>query len=79
MGLADRIDEINSIVNGGKCVYQTLIDNMKEEDRKALQTAWDKGTSQRIILRALRAEGYKTSNEAILNHRTGNCKCAKID
>jgi len=54
-----------------------LLENMIEEDRIALDEAWKKGISQRIILRALRSEGYKTSNEAMFNHRTGNCKCPK--
>lgn len=79
MGLADRLEEINNLLHSQKCAYVLLLDSMKKEDREALEAAWSKGTSQRIILRALRAEGYKTSNEAILNHRTGNCKCAKKD
>ena len=77
MALADRLEEINRLVHTNKCVYVLLVESMKEEDRLALEAAWDKGISQRVILRALRTEGYKTSNEAILNHRTGNCKCPK--
>jgi hypothetical protein len=77
MGLADRLNEINDIVHSKKCTYILFLESMKEEDRVALEAAWDKGISQRVILRALRTEGYKTSNEAIFNHRTGNCKCPK--
>ena len=77
MALSDRIIEINSITNAAKCTYQTMIDEMEEADRTALFAAWEKGISQRIILRALRAEGYKTSNESIANHKSGNCKCRK--
>lgn len=77
MGLASRITEMNDIVHNQKCAYVLMVENMKDEDRKALDEAWAKGFSQRIILAALRAEGYKTSNEAIRNHATGNCKCKK--
>ena len=77
MGLADKIEQINATANGNKCVYQAMIDAMPKEEQEALQAAWDKGYSQRLILRALRSEGYKTSNEAILGHRSGSCKCPK--
>jgi tRNA A37 N6-isopentenylltransferase MiaA len=56
---------------------EEMEDEMTEEDRTALLAAWEKGISQRIILRALRAEGYRTSNESIANHKSGNCKCQK--
>jgi hypothetical protein len=77
--LREELEEINRLMHNNKCVYVLLVESMKEEDRVALQAAWDKGISQRVILRALRSEGYKTSNEAMLNHRTGNCKCTKND
>ena len=77
MALADRLKEIDSVVNNKKCVYILLVESMTKVEQQALQDAWDKGLSQRTILRALRAEGYKTSNEAIYNHKSGNCKCLK--
>lgn len=77
MALANRLVEILEITHGTKCAYILMIEEMKPEDRKALETAWESGYSQRIILRALRSEGYKTSNESISNHKTGNCKCQK--
>jgi hypothetical protein len=76
MALFDKLEEANELVRP-KCAYQVMVDNMNEEDRFALQAAWGKGYSQRVILRALRAEGFKTSNEAIMAHRTGQCKCPK--
>lgn len=75
MGLADRIQEIDDSINKKKCAYALMVQSMTEPERKALQEAWDNGVSGRIILRALRAEGYKTSNEAILGHKSGSCKC----
>jgi len=59
------------------CAYIVMVNTMTAEDQKVLADAWAKGISQRIILRSLRAEGYKTSNEAIMAHRSGACKCAK--
>ena len=76
MALFDKLEEANELVRP-KCAYQSMVDSMNEKDRAALQAAWDKGYSQRVILRALRAEGFKTSNEAIMAHRTGQCKCPK--
>jgi hypothetical protein len=76
MALFDKLEEANELVRP-KCAYQVMVDNMNKEDRFALQAAWGKGYSQRVILRALRAEGFKTSNEAIMAHRTGQCKCPK--
>jgi hypothetical protein len=76
MALFDKLEEANELVRP-KCAYQVMVDGMNEADRTALQNAWDKGYSQRVILRALRADGFKTSNEAIMAHRTGQCKCPK--
>jgi hypothetical protein len=77
MGLADKINKINGDLHGGICVYQKMLNEMPEDEQKALAEAWKKDISQRVILQALRSEGYKTSNEAIRAHRTGVCKCPK--
>jgi hypothetical protein len=59
------------------CAYVNTVNSMPEADQKALAEAWANGISRRVILRVLRAEGYKTSNEAIMAHRSGTCKCPK--
>ena len=59
------------------CAYVITVNSMSAEDQKTLAEAWANGVSQRVILRVLRAEGYKTSNEAIMAHRKGECKCPK--
>ena len=76
MTLSEKLEQAFDLVKP-RCAYQVMVDNMNEADRTALQSAWDKGYSQRVILRALRADGFKTSNEAIMAHRTGQCKCPK--
>jgi hypothetical protein len=74
MTLADRYKQ--TIVNQ-ICPYMTTVNSMTAEDQKTLEEMWAQGISQRTILRLLRAEGYKTSNEAIMAHRKGECKCPK--
>jgi len=76
MGLFEKLQEANELVKP-RCAYQAMVDGMNEADRNALQDAWDKGFSQRVVLRALRADGFKTSNESIMAHRTGQCKCPR--
>jgi hypothetical protein len=59
------------------CAWQMTINSLSDKDRKALDDAWAKGYSANIIVKALRAEGHKTTAEAIRAHRTGACKCPK--
>lgn len=59
------------------CVFKLMIDTMPEKDRKALHDAWAKGYSANIILKALRAEGYKATSESIRAHLKGLCRCPK--
>jgi hypothetical protein len=59
------------------CAYQMLVDKLAEKDRAALEAAWERGMSANVIVKALRAEGYKTTAETIRSHRNGLCKCPK--
>jgi hypothetical protein len=79
MGLADKFKEIEGkkINRDTYCPYQTMYDSLKPEDQKALDDAWAKNLSANLILAALRAEGIKSSNEAIRAHFKGFCKCQK--
>lgn len=74
MTLADRYKQ--TIVSQ-PCPYMLTVNSMSAEDQKTLEELWANGISQRTILRLLRAEGYKTSNEAIMAHRTKTCKCPR--
>lgn len=74
MSLKDRFAEA---AKGEPCPYQLMVNSLPPTEQEALAKAWKDGLSQRLILRALRAEGYKTSNEAIMAHKTGNCRCPK--
>lgn len=59
------------------CSYQMTINTMPDKDKKALEAAWEKGYSANIIVKALRAEGYKATAESIRAHKRGMCKCPK--
>jgi len=74
MSLKDRFAEA---AKGEPCPYQSMVNALPKSEQEALAQAWASGMSKRLILRALRAEGYKTSNEAIYAHQTGNCRCPK--
>jgi hypothetical protein len=79
MSLEKAIEEIASKQKGYSkfCAYQLVLNSMPDKDRKALDNAWDKGLSANIIVKALRAEGYKATAESIRAHRRGTCKCPK--
>ncbi len=79
MPLADRIEQLANERQRPVyyCPYQVMYEALNSEDQKALDDAWAKGYSANTILMALRAEGIKSSNEAIRTHRKGMCKCPK--
>jgi hypothetical protein len=59
------------------CAWQMTMNSLTEKDRKTLDEAWLKGYSANIIVKALRAEGYKATAESIRAHKRGMCKCPK--
>lgn len=75
MALADQLKSMDRTVNN--CAYAKMYDALSPTDKKALDEAWLKGFSQNVVLMALRAEGIKSSNEAIRRHRIGACPCQK--
>lgn len=79
MPLADRLQQVVSERQrpAHYCPYQVMYDALSPKDKKAIDDAWAKGYSANTILIALRAEGIKSSNEAIKTHRKGMCKCPK--
>lgn len=74
MALADRLTEAHKRI---PCVFQQMINAMPKPDRDALEKAMKDELPWRLIMRALRAEGYKTSTEAMSTHRKGECRCPK--
>lgn len=76
MALSDKLNDLTK-KDPTVCAYQSLFLGLSKEDQTALTEAWQKNIPARVVLQALRSEGYKTSNEAISNHRKGTCKCPK--
>jgi hypothetical protein len=74
MALSDRLKDVTS---ASVCVFQQMLNKMPKEDLEALAQAFKDGLPWRAIQRALRAEGYKTSTEAMSSHRKGTCRCPK--
>lgn len=77
MALADKLKSMDRTLKTEYCAYREMYESLNTADRKALDEAWAKGYSANVILMALRAEGIKSSNEAIRRHRIGACKCPK--
>jgi len=79
MALSEAIDMLRVLRTPNlRCPYKILYDSLLPEDKKAIDNAWEKGYSLNIIMRALRNEGYKTSNESLSAHRRGTCPCPKL-
>lgn len=79
MALSDKFEVLlaSHKVNSPFCAYGQLYASLNDKDKKALDEAWAKGYSANLVVNALRADGHKTSAEAIRKHRTGNCHCPK--
>lgn len=77
MALADQLKSMDRTRKENYCAYKEMYDGLSPADKKALDEAWAKGFSANVVLMALRAEGIKSSNEAIRRHRMGVCPCPK--
>jgi hypothetical protein len=78
MGLLDRFEEmLEAQKPTGVCSYMNLYKSLPDKEKQALDMAVLKGYSQNIIIKALRAEGYKCSADTMRSHFKGLCKCPK--
>jgi hypothetical protein len=78
MGLADRLEEMTKLQTPrGFCAYQGLYNSLPKEEQKALDEAIAKNYPRSLIIRALRAEGYKCSSDTMRAHFKGECACPK--
>jgi hypothetical protein len=77
MALSDQLKSMDRTRKKDFCAYKEMYNSLSSEDKKALDEAWAKGFSANVVLMALRAEGIKSSNEAIRRHRIGACTCQK--
>jgi hypothetical protein len=70
-------DRLTKKVTVKICAFQRMVEAMPKADRVALDKARENGIAQEVIYRALKAEGYKTSKDAITAHKLGECCCPK--
>ena len=78
MGLLDRFEEmIEAQKPVGVCAYMNMYESLPDTEKKAIDTAIAKGYSQNLIIKALRAEGYRCSADTMRSHFKGLCKCPK--
>jgi len=80
MSLADKLKEIQ-LASTRKytefCPYQELYNSLDDKDQKTLDNAWAKNYPVNLIVKALRADGHKTSSDAVRAHTNGTCRCPK--
>jgi hypothetical protein len=78
MALGETLDALATRARRStECAYISLYNRLSKEDQKSLDKAWEKGIPTSLIVKALRQEGHKTSNDALRAHRKGECKCPK--
>lgn len=78
MALGETLDALATRARKStECAYISLYNRLSKEDQKSLDKAWEKGIPTSLIVKALRQEGHKTSNDALRAHRKGECKCPK--
>jgi hypothetical protein len=74
MSLKEMLETYNT-KNLEICAFAILLNELPEEDRKALDKALTNNFPGSVLVKFLRAEGYKTSKDSIYNHINGDCKC----
>ena len=78
MALGETLDALATRARRStECAYISLYNRLSKEEQKSLDKAWEKGIPTSLIVKALRQEGHKTSNDALRAHRKGECKCPK--
>jgi hypothetical protein len=79
MSLLKTLDELSKKTKrvNPYCAYKILYDSLPVEDRKALDSAIQKGMPVSLLVQALRQEKHKTSNDSVRAHVKGLCKCPK--
>ena len=81
MSLEDKLIEMakanTSRRNSIYCAYQELYNSLDDKDKKSLDAAWAKNYPVNLVVKAIRADGHKTSSDAVRAHKIGTCRCPK--
>lgn len=59
----------------GVCPFAKLVNNLNDEDRKALLKAIENKVPDITLASALRKEGWRIAEVSIAQHRKGICRC----
>ena len=59
------------------CAFARLLSIMEKEDKEYLEQAVANGVPTSLLVKALRAEGYKTSRDSFYTHFNKACVCGK--
>jgi hypothetical protein len=81
MSLEDKLIEMAKANKTNRhsiyCAYQELYNSLDDKDKKSLDNAWAKNYPVNLVVKAIRADGHKTSSDAVRAHRNGTCRCPK--
>jgi hypothetical protein len=78
MALSETLDQYASRTRRSNgCAYMALYNSLSKEDQRAIDKAWERDIPLSLIVKALRQEGHKTSQDSLRAHRRGECKCPK--
>ncbi len=79
MALSDQIENLikTRTKSPTHCAYTVFYNSLSKEDQKALDNAWANNYPVSVVVRAIRADGHKTSSDAVRAHRSGTCRCPK--
>ena len=78
MVLYERLESLNKTTKKtGICAFQALYESLSKVDQKAIDAAFEIKMPTSLIVKALRQEGHKTSNDSLRAHLKGQCKCPR--
>jgi len=73
----DKAIEKHHYKHSTVCTVAVLLENLSQEDKSTLLNAIKVGIPTSALVRALRDEGHKMSDNSFNAHRQERCKCAK--
>jgi hypothetical protein len=74
MSLVEKIDDYFA-KKSDVCAFALLLGSMPERDRNAIENAINKGIPGAVIIKFIKADGYKTSSDSYRAHAKKTCKC----
>lgn len=76
MSLEESIESVRYSKETQPCPLMKVANQLNDADKKALQSALEKGLPDVTLANALRKEGFRISEISISQHRRAICRCA---